>query len=811
MAAPQLIEWDPTDPTAYTIVSTLTEPYLDTARGTGDQNPNWTEYGVFLATSPTRSSTKYQVLAYWSSSNKLVLAVRDVASSSFTEYVYDGTGGLANIAYTVGDSHRTICVDVSDDGIIHVWYDMHSDSLKYRQSTVAIESFAGTLSSTMSLLGTNESQVTYVFPFRNNDDSKLYCLLRAAGGAGNANTYLYEYDSATWSAGPGTSTNGLLLDGTGPSPDVSYYTCWPIVSDADDIYIAGHIRLAGTGTNYDPFLLWYDTSATTWKQMDGTSQTIPATPTNLDLIWDHSGTTNAELGFGLVHSFDVDSSGNPHCLINDDRKTMWDSTGATDSIAFYTRWNGSAWTQPIPASPAGRMVVINRATDILYNFCFDETADVVRVQTLASPYETGDYTFATIMPHLARMYGIDQYQWRDNTKYQAWAFIPATHSPSSVPTSPASWYHDDWSDRVRITIPASQVDANCTNLPVLVDLSHADLSGHDFWSTVDSTGKDIRITQSDGRTECPIELVAFNAAGETGELWFNPHSTLSASADNTFYMYYGNASAVAYNNQTGHFGAQWVWAPWYSYVYHGQTDLTDSAWHPTTTTENGTLPNVATGQIGSGQDFDGSTDYARITHASNEVSLDFGSGDFCIEAWAATTSTASEKYIVQKGNISASGQWWALLWNGVAEEMRFFLDDGTDTATAAYLDGDINDGTLRHFVGQRSGNDSEVYVNGAIGGTVGNATSVDSIDNTIDMVIGARTVSAGGFPPTAFWDGVIDEIRINRRSRPSTWWSTQYNNQSSPGTFMSIATEATNKRLLSNIEFGSLHAIEYGV
>ena len=64
------------------------------------------------------------------------------------------------------------------------------------------------------------------------------------------------------------------------------------------------------------------------------------------------------------------------------------------------------------------------------------------------------------------------------------------------------WYNNNWTRRVPITLQASQIEDDLTDFPVYVDLS--DLGGI-FWSTVQGSGADIRVTESDG-PEVPFDV-----------------------------------------------------------------------------------------------------------------------------------------------------------------------------------------------------------------------------------------------------------------------------------------------------------------
>ena len=128
-----------------------------------------------------------------------------------------------------------------------------------------------------------------------------------------------------------------------------------------------------------------------------------------------------------------------------------------------------------------------------------------------------------------------------------------------------SWYNSSWKYRVKITIDHSKVGSDLTDFPVYVDLSTLP-SG--FHTNVKSDGGDIRVTRSDGTTECPREIVFYDAANDKGELHFKANS-LSSTSDTDFYIYYGNASASDYATDAT-YGARKVWTNGYVGVYHLQ-------------------------------------------------------------------------------------------------------------------------------------------------------------------------------------------------------------------------------------------------
>ena len=173
-----------------------------------------------------------------------------------------------------------------------------------------------------------------------------------------------------------------------------------------------------------------------------------------------------------------------------------------------------------------------------------------------------------------------------------------------------NWYNTSWEYRAKLTINSSEVDSTIANFPVYVNL--ADMPAG-FWDNVKSDGGDIRVTQSDGTTECPVEIVAIDTGAETGELHFKANS-LSSSADTDFYIYYGNASA-SLPAVTATYGRNAVWSD-YLAVFHLQETANNDAGGYIDSTGNGYDGTGASMSInsngylaGKGAETDGTSDY----------------------------------------------------------------------------------------------------------------------------------------------------------------------------------------------------------
>ena len=321
-------------------------------------NPNTVRWNAI--TSVDLGGTIYQAACFWDGEGDLIIGKR-VLDGAWT--LYD-TG----VNITGNDNHDVCTIGLDPNGYIHVCYDMHAEPLKYRRSDAAISSWTGTLTATLSMVGTNESSVTYP-TFLNDPAGNLYFIFRD-GTSGDGDLYLYKYThgTTTWAAAAGT-TAGKVINGIASS--VNPYWEHPCF-DADFgsggyLHLSWHWRTTMASGNEDRCYVKWD--GTVWVKADGTSQTIPITQANAEIV-DDTGENIGMTGFNSLYS---DSDGNPHIIYP---KTHTD----TFRHLFHAYHNGTNWTitqittTPNPSlgdnttydialTPA---IAIDRDTDTLY-------------------------------------------------------------------------------------------------------------------------------------------------------------------------------------------------------------------------------------------------------------------------------------------------------------------------------------------------------------------------------------------------------------------------------------------------------------
>ncbi len=349
----------------------------------------------------------------------------------------------------------------------------------------------------------------------------------------------------------------------------------------------------------------------------------------------------------------------------------------------------------------------------------------------------------------------------------------------------AAWYNASWPYRVAVTIQASEVDADLTDFPVYIDLS--DLPA-EFHTNVNSDGGDIRVTQSDGITEVPREVVFYNAASDTGELHFK--GTLSSSVDTTFYIYYGNSGASDYAIDAT-YGAENVWDSNFKGVYHLQETVNttpDGYAESTAGTAHGTGVSMSETEspvkLGNGQGFDGTADQI----VANSV-FGLGNTDVTISAWVNLDSTLEGGAFVKIG-LEASGAASNNNGFGIGVGQSSF-DNNANNLILLYegvrwIDTNDDIGTGVHHVAMTVNGSGvpEWYIDGVSGGTSPGTSAYAPTAGAIK--IGGYTALGGA---ERFADAFVDEVRISNMNRGADWIAVEYSNQNTPATFYSVGTE----------------------
>jgi hypothetical protein len=347
----------------------------------------------------------------------------------------------------------------------------------------------------------------------------------------------------------------------------------------------------------------------------------------------------------------------------------------------------------------------------------------------------------------------------------------------------STWYGQNWSERLSITIASTSVLANQTDFPIYVDLSTL---GANFFSKVQSSGADIRVTESDGVTELPIEVVSINTVSSVGEMHFKAAS-ISSSSDTTFYIYYDSGSAAPYADSDT-YGAENVWTNGFLGVFHLEEDSAGAGNSGlyTDSTSNGydaddqLTSTGKSGQLGSGQEFDQSAnEYIDIPEAMLN-----GEGDVTTSYWMRTTKTGQQAFVSAPN--STDDNEYLIFQNGETLLGQYSGTVNTSFGTVA-----VADDSWRYFMLTMDDTADEVrlYVDGLADTENPNALTVSTL--TIESIYLGQEQNAVDdcCNVTEAFDGFMDEVRFSDVIRDEAWANTQYLNQSDVSTFYSTSTE----------------------
>jgi len=323
-----------------------------------------------------------------------------------------------------------------------------------------------------------------------------------------------------------------------------------------------------------------------------------------------------------------------------------------------------------------------------------------------------------------------------------------------------SWL-STWANRRKLTIAASDIDANLTNFPVRIYLSSAaGQSSSDVTDIFSDLGEDslkVALTTSDGTTQCNVEVAYWAGASNKANLWFKAPS-VSSSSNTDFYLYWDASASdnTTYVGAVNSTAGSSVWNSDYKMVMHfGETSgsYLDSTGNSIDSTAVSVSSRTASGLVGpDSPDFAGSHSITLASASSWPV-------EKTLEVFSKTDSTASGYRPML--NHESGTNWFQIGRNATQGHFRWHSSD-----TNRRMDfGTIATGTWYHFAGVL---DDTNYAS---------ATALAYIDG-----VQQNSVSSAGIPATTaasswnigkrggeYWDGIIDEVRVSTTPRSVQW------------------------------------------
>src|SRR3989344_2846889 len=372
----------------------------------------------------------------------------------------------------------------------------------------------------------------------------------------------------------------------------------------------------------------------------------------------------------------------------------------------------------------------------------------------------------------------------------AFAFLPGLQGVD------AAWYSSGgvWTNRKVIAVDYQKVPGSQTNFPMLFSVIDSHLKSTGNGGLVGQTdGGDILFTWDNGATKLSHEIEKYDAT--TGELvaWVNiPY--LSSTSTTYLHIYYGDDD-VANQADTAD-GSNDVWDSIFKGVWHLKEDpsttcattkeICDSTANAVNGDANGSMNSgdQVAGQIGGSIEFDASDDY--IDFSAISVTDHTISGWFYFNTDTCNWASMVGAFSATVANDADYG--FDLKNTGT---LRLWKTDNLIVANSTLL---LKKRGWVYIVGSYDQDDGSTndcgffYFDGVLDSTSCSSTSITS---THSFKINKNWDGSN-------WPGKMDEIRISSTPRSATWIRTEYNNQSSPGTFYSYSgQEQENKTVTS--------------
>jgi len=393
--------------------------------------------------------------------------------------------------------------------------------------------------------------------------------------------------------------------------------------------------------------------------------------------------------------------------------------------------------------------------------------------------------------------------------WRGFSFPANTNIASAASTTPP-WYNTNWKYRVALTIQNAYVASSSptstyNNFTVLLSSSstawkQASYSGGHVAS---STGADILFTDSSGVNQLSHEIEQY--VSSTGQLvaWIKMPS-IATSSNTVFYMYYGNGNVTSSEQSVTS-----TWDSSYAAVYHFPNGTTLSAKDSTANAYNGTVVGATATTT---PWMDGAAAFNGTNQVVSSTYFQASSTAATYEAWINVPSTVTTTDVIIQDRGPGSGHSLTLALDGnlacgstscgatlgtvvnpVGKLM--FGDDSANIWIGTEASNTPSSNNAWHFVvgtfSAASGlaiasSEFNIYIDGS--NTSTRTSGNTGTDNS--PLTGLASTTFGYHPAwAAYYKGAIDEVRISNMLRSADWIKTEYNDEASPATFITIAAE----------------------
>ncbi len=345
-------------------------------------------------------------------------------------------------------------------------------------------------------------------------------------------------------------------------------------------------------------------------------------------------------------------------------------------------------------------------------------------------------------------------------------FFGAIFLFSFLNASPCHAWLADYGYRKEITVQANNINSDLTDFPLYVFINNDTDIGEKMQNTTDYY--DLRFTDSNDNI-LPYEEENMNIAdgSATGNYWVK--KSLDDITGSTIYLYYSKSGDTEGSDTSG------VWNSNYKGVWHlNEGDSTDASFYEDSTSNNndGQLIDAdgdttqVDGKTGKAINFNGDTDNINL---GSDSSLAI-TNNMTVEAWVKADTLEAETIITARSSADGQTNNWRFLGevygDGSGGNWGFRVDPGFTAESPA--DTELSTETWYHLSSTYNQTTVRLYRDGETDGTSAQTFAL----GTSQPIRIAQGVGGA----MAYFDGIIDEVRISNTVRSADWIKFSYAN-----------------------------------
>jgi len=343
------------------------------------------------------------------------------------------------------------------------------------------------------------------------------------------------------------------------------------------------------------------------------------------------------------------------------------------------------------------------------------------------------------------------------------------------------------------TVAAGQITGTLTDFPAVLPISNTN------WKTTGNGGKsadpgaqgyDIVVT--DGANLMQFELEGHGGSSTTYDgtagsavIWVR---IPSAAVGSIVYVCMGNSSISTYQGSTNADATHSAWASKFLAVWHLNNGSTASYADATPNGYNGTNTSTtatSSGQVDGAIALSGSSQYVSVAQSANALTP----ANFTLEGWVYSGGqTAYQTPFAEPRSPGAAYDFAVKLDSGSSgNKMRCYAYKGNSGTLIGPISesGTFSTSTWYHYACKWDGTNLVLYRNGANVGSTTGTGSANTDGGTYTFSIGYNNYSG---TPQGFWNGRLDEVRLQNVGQSDAWIAATYNNASAPATFWTVGS-----------------------